>query len=128
MSTATTNTTKFIGQLFNNVAKKKSKGDNFLDICFSLPNRGVGHKICKKGWPEKESYWTVTKVSFGKTGTDFGLRGKVHGVLTWAGKTDNRIRQIPDKFEKIWTPYPYIKTVGEVTSTEAAPKEQTQEE
>ncbi|KAF2078633.1 hypothetical protein CYY_000004 [Polysphondylium violaceum] len=119
-----TNTTKFISALFSNVAKKKLKGDNFLDLCFSLPNRGVGHKITKKGWPEKESYWTVTKVSFGKTGTDFGLRGKVHGVLTWGGKTDNRIRQIPNKFEKNWTPYPYIKAV----ESQESKVEQTQEE
>ncbi|KYQ92754.1 hypothetical protein DLAC_06758 [Tieghemostelium lacteum] len=133
MSKIVTPVTKHISEVFSKLAKNKKKGSNFMDICFSLTNRGVGHKITKIGWQEPNTYWTVTKVKFGENiGTNTSLRGKAWGYLTWGGKTDQKIRKVIDIYEKKWSAFPYIKPViiadeKLVESNTEQPKEQEQQ-
>ncbi|KAN0007288.1 hypothetical protein ACTFIU_000487 [Dictyostelium citrinum] len=103
-------TTKNLEALFGTLVKRKSKGENLLDVCFSLPNRGVGNKFAKKGWTEKNTYWTVTKTKFGKiTCTNSALRGQAYGILTWGGKAGTEERLIKDVYSKDWTIYPKLQ-------------------
>ncbi|KAM9962331.1 hypothetical protein ACTFIW_003565 [Dictyostelium discoideum] len=102
--------TKNLETVFGTIAKRKSKGENLLDVCFSLPSRGVGNKFAKMGWTEKDTYWTVTKTKFNSiTCTNSSLKGQAYGILTWGGKTDTKERKIDDAFSKDWTIYPAIK-------------------
>ncbi|KAK5576391.1 hypothetical protein RB653_007533 [Dictyostelium firmibasis] len=101
---------KNLSTIFGTLVKRKSKGENLLDVCFSLPNRGVGNKFAKKGWTEKDTYWTITKTKFGEiTCTNSALRGQAYGILTWGGKTETQERPIKDVYSKDWSIFPSLK-------------------
>ncbi|GAM24189.1 hypothetical protein SAMD00019534_073640 [Acytostelium subglobosum LB1] len=101
--------TEAVQRIFKGIAKQKAKGDNFYDVCFSLADHGVGHRITKKVWPSRNTYWTVTKISFGDNsgGRLTSLKGKAYGVLTWNGVSDMKERPVIDPLEKNWTLFPY---------------------
>eukprot|EP01132_Coremiostelium_polycephalum_P002673 gene2673-3316_t len=123
-----TPTTKHLAEVFGDLIKSNNKGTNFLDVCFSLPNRGVGHRICKKNWPEPNTYWTVTKVKFSERQVTSSKRGKAYGFLTWNGKTDLKERRVIDQLDKVWTPFPYVKPVvkEEVSNVEQQQEQEQQ--
>eukprot|EP01133_Synstelium_polycarpum_P001195 gene1195-1377_t len=88
-----------ITKIFTSIGKQSKKGQNFFDVCFSLPDRGVGHRLTKKVWPSRNTYWTVTKISFGKNS-----------------------RRVVDILDKSWTTFPYEmppKVVAEPLATDA---------
>ncbi|EFA79329.1 hypothetical protein PPL_07747 [Heterostelium album PN500] len=98
-----------LAKVFSSINKQTKKGENFLDVCFGLPERGVGHRLTKKVWPSRSSYWTVTKVKFSENsgGRTTSLRGNAYGVLTWNGVTEMKERRVIDLLEKNWTTFPY---------------------
>ncbi|EGG20244.1 hypothetical protein DFA_07367 [Cavenderia fasciculata] len=102
-------TSQAVQNIFKRITKEQSKGRNFLDVCFGLPDQGVGHRLTKTLWPERESYWTVTRVRFTKNsgGRTTSLRGAAYGILTWGGKTDERERKVMDILQRKWTTFPY---------------------
>ncbi|KAN0050821.1 hypothetical protein ACTA71_009647 [Dictyostelium dimigraforme] len=133
-------TTKNLQSIFKTLVKRKSKGENLLDVCFSLPNRGVGNKFTKKGWTEENTYWTVTKTKFGKIAcTNTAIRGQAYGILTWGGKTGTEEKLIKDVYSKDWSIYPKLKyptiaaetvveTVAETVEETPSPAEEVQVE
>ncbi|EGC29926.1 hypothetical protein DICPUDRAFT_84097 [Dictyostelium purpureum] len=123
-------TTKHLSKLFPALAKNKRDGQNFLDICFSLSNKGVGTKICKKNWSEPETYWTVTKTKFINSPlTNNAMHGKAFGILTWNGKTDNKEQEITNSLDKNWSLYPYSPlNITRTVETEEQPAEESTEQ
>lgn len=62
---------------------------NLIEMAGNHPSQGVGMKFWRKTWPEN-SYYIVTKVTF-----DDARHGKVWGIRTWQGKTEEKERIVP---------------------------------
>ncbi|KAF6264943.1 hypothetical protein COO60DRAFT_1481492 [Scenedesmus sp. NREL 46B-D3] len=78
----------------------KPANRNLLEVVSHLPKLGVGSKVTRKSWEQYgNSYWEVKAV---KPRAEDGSAGKVYGVLTWRGVSEDRTRLINGRAKRLW--------------------------
>eukprot|EP00882_Tetradesmus_deserticola_P026996 GHRQ01029827.1.p2 GENE.GHRQ01029827.1~~GHRQ01029827.1.p2 ORF type:complete len:131 (+),score=42.02 GHRQ01029827.1:908-1300(+) len=78
----------------------KPANRNLLDVVSHLPKLGVGSKVTRKSWEQYgDSYWEVVAV---KPRAEDGSAGKVYGLLTWRGVSEEKPRLIRGRAKRLW--------------------------
>ncbi|KAL6067599.1 28S ribosomal protein S34, mitochondrial [Balamuthia mandrillaris] len=79
------------------------RGRNLFELAFLFKNYGVGLRFTRKSWQyEEPCYWTISKFQPRRSKNAGLQRGKAWGVLTWRGKTEERVRKIPSPLKREW--------------------------
>lgn len=77
---------------------------NAFEMLNPLPQFGVGAKLRKRTWSE-DCYYTVTKVTYKDPRC-----GKLYGVLTWKGETEEEAKRISGGLKLgVWRYEPRVK-------------------
>lgn len=72
------------------------------DLCFGLPNNGVGRKLRRKLWLDPDCYVTLTRVEVHAVPRSTLKRGKAWGLHTWRGVTDTVEKRVNGACKREW--------------------------
>ncbi|XP_054850825.1 28S ribosomal protein S34, mitochondrial [Eublepharis macularius] len=104
-----TMTRPFTGKRLPVLAWEDVKNENrlFTLLC-RLHHFGIGRMVTRKSWLwqyDEPCYWVITKVKVDYTAENMD-HGQAWGYLTYRGKTDNEIKEIPKVMYHDWRMVP----------------------